>query len=63
MSLPMAFARGASGRAVFAGGAGVGDGGAATTAVCADVAVVEPFLFVAATLTRIVVPTSVEPSL
>ena len=45
------------GGAVFAGGAA-----AATWAVCADSAVLEPAALVAVTSTRTVVPTSAEPS-
>jgi hypothetical protein len=37
---------------------GGGAAGSATTAVCFDVAVADPFLFVATTVTRIVLPTS-----
>ena len=49
------------GRAVFAGGE-AGAGGGATRAVGADVDEVEPFLFDATTVTRIVEPTSVDVS-
>jgi hypothetical protein len=56
------------GKAVFDGagavvGADVGAGAAAvTTAVGLEVPVEEPFLFTALTVTRIVLPTSVDPS-
>jgi hypothetical protein len=40
------------------GGGGGGDAAPGTTAVCADVAEVEPFLFVATTATRKVEPAS-----